>query len=79
MIRNPFSCKVTDVPNDIQEELIELQNDNDFKDTFESGTNLEELWCRKAISYPNVREIALRYLVLFSTTYLCEQGFSTFC
>lgn len=77
MIRNPFSCNVTDVPDDIQEELIELQNDNDLKDTFESGTNLEELWCRKAISYPNVREIALRYLVLFSTTYLCEQGFST--
>ncbi|KAK9686069.1 hypothetical protein QE152_g37477 [Popillia japonica] len=61
----------------IQEEVIELQNDSNFKDTFESGVSLEELWCRKAISYPNIREAALRYLMVFSTTFLCEQGFST--
>ncbi|KAK9679571.1 hypothetical protein QE152_g39891 [Popillia japonica] len=53
------------------------QNDSNFKDSFESGVSLQELWCRKAISYPNIREAALRYLMVFSTTFLCEQGFST--
>jgi hypothetical protein len=38
--------------------------------------DIEEYWCKKAIAYPKLREIALRYLVMFSTTYLCEQGFS---
>ena len=29
-----------------------------------------------AISYIKLREVALRYLMVVSTTYLCEQGFS---
>ncbi len=32
------------------------------------------IWC---ISHPKVSEIALRLLLLFSTIYLCESGFST--
>ncbi|KAL4153211.1 hypothetical protein QTP88_001044 [Uroleucon formosanum] len=59
-----------------EEDLIELQNDRKCKDTFESSMNIEEFWCKKAITYPKLREIALRYLVMFSTTYMCEQGFS---
>ena len=77
MIRNLFNIKPKDLPDNIQEEVIELQNDSNFKDSFESGVNLEELWCRKAISYPNIRQAALRYLMVFSTTFLCEPGFST--
>ena len=77
LIRNPFIVKPKDLPDNIQEEVIELQNDSNFKDSFESGVNLEELWCKKAISYPNIRQAALRYLMVFSTTFLCEQGFST--
>jgi hypothetical protein len=76
MIRNPFIIKINEVPDNNQEDLIELQNDRNCKDTFESGMNIEEFWCKKAITYPKLREIALRYLVMFSTTYLCEQGFS---
>ncbi|KAL4143631.1 hypothetical protein QTP88_005943 [Uroleucon formosanum] len=76
MIRNPFIVKVDEVDDDIQEDLIELQNDRNCKDTFESSMNIEEFWCKKAITYPKLREIALRYLVMFSTTYMCEQGFS---
>ncbi|XP_029341033.1 protein FAM200A-like [Acyrthosiphon pisum] len=72
----PFYVKVDEVDDDIQEDLIELQNDRNCKDTFESSMNIEEFWCKKAITYPKLREIALRYLVMFSTTYMCEQGFS---
>jgi hypothetical protein len=76
LIRNPFIVKISEVPDEIQEELIEMQHDSNCKDTFEAGIKLEDFWSQKAISFPKIREIALRYLTLFSTTYLCEQGFS---
>lgn len=75
LIRNPFSTDAGEVTEEIQEEFIEFQNDRNCKDAFESYS-LEKFWCKKAISYPKIREIALRYLMVFSTTYLCEQGFS---
>lgn len=77
MIRNPFIVKAGELPDEIQEELIELQNDSNCKDIFEAGINLDEFWCKRAISYPMLRETALKYLVVFSTTFLCEQGFSS--
>lgn len=43
---------------------------------FESDL-LESFWSKKAISYAKVLEITLRYFMVFSTTYLCEQGAST--
>lgn len=76
LIRNPFNTNASEVNEEIQEELIELQNDRNCKDAYESNS-LENFWCKNAISYPKIREVALRYLTLFSTTYLCEQGFST--
>lgn len=57
-------------------ELIEIQHDSNLKDTFESVINLEDFWSQKAISWSKLRDIAIRYLTLFSSTYLCEQGFS---
>lgn len=44
-------------------------------EAFESNS-LESFWCTKAISYFKLREIALRYFMVFTTMYLCEQGFS---
>ena len=77
LIRNPFILNVSEVSDEIQEEVIEMQHDTNLKDTFESGINLEEFWSQKEISFPNLRDIAIRYLTLFSSTYLCEQGFPT--
>lgn len=56
--------------------MIELQKDRNCNDTFESSTNIEEFSCKKVIAYPKLREIALKYLVMFSTIYLCEYIFS---
>lgn len=75
MIRNPFVVNAIDLPDEIQEEVIELQNDRSCKDSFESGISIEEFWCKKTKSYATLRDIAIRFLVQFSTTYLCEQGF----
>ncbi|XP_050545844.1 protein ZBED8-like [Daktulosphaira vitifoliae] len=77
IIRNPFCAKVEEAPEYLQEAVIELQNDFDCKYMFDSGMNLEEFWCRRATLHIKLREIALRYLLVFLTTYLCEQGFSS--
>nr|CAD7258376.1 unnamed protein product [Timema shepardi] len=36
LIRNPFSVKPKDLPDEIQEEVIKLQNDSSFRDSYES-------------------------------------------
>ena len=75
MIRNPFNIDVNELPDEIQEELIELQNDSNCKENFKYD-DLEHFWGQIALPYPLLRNIALKHLSLFSTTYLCEQGFS---
>ncbi len=76
LIRNPFNVKPTELPDNIkfQEETIELQNNSSFKDSFESGVKLEELWCKKALVFPKIRQVALRYLMMFSTTFFVGAG-----
>jgi len=77
LIRNPFIVEVNNVQEEMQEELIELQNDSNLKSSFEYNPNLEEFWFKKAMGYPNIQQTALRFLMVFSTAYLCEQGFSS--
>nr|CAD7423216.1 unnamed protein product [Timema monikensis] len=50
-----------------QEEVIKLQKDSNFRDSFDSGVNVEALCSKKAISYLNIRQAALRYLVVPTT------------
>ena len=37
---------------------------------------LEEFWCSLKHSYPHLSKQAMRTLIPFVTTYLCESGFS---
>ncbi|KAK9884082.1 hypothetical protein WA026_005020 [Henosepilachna vigintioctopunctata] len=66
LIRNPFIVNVSEVSDEIQEGVIEMQHDTNLKDTFESGINLEDYWSQKAISFPKLRDIAIRHLVKWS-------------
>lgn len=43
---------------------------------FDSIMNLKKFWYRGADSHIKIGEIALRYLLVSSITYLCELGFS---
>ena len=73
--RNPFLHEVEDVPEAIQEKFTELTNDSFAKDEFHS-CKLEELWVKMQHCYPRIGIQALNILVPFSSTYLCECGFS---
>jgi hypothetical protein len=78
VVRNPFHAllDVADVPDEVQDEFLELRNDSTARDLFQEKT-LTEFWCAMRRSYPNVALLAFRVLVPFASTYLCESGFST--
>ena len=67
---NPFIHKVK-----IQEEFTELTNNSFAKDEFHS-CKLEEFWVKMQHCNPRIGIQALNILVPFSSTYLCECGFS---
>ena len=64
-----------DVPEAIQEEFTELTNDSFANDEFHS-CKIEEFWVKMQHCYPRIGIQALNILVPFSSTYLCECGFS---
>ena len=73
--RNPFVCKVENVPEAIQQEFMELTNNSFAKDEFHT-CNLDEFWVEMQRFYSQLGIYALNILVPFSSTYLCECGFS---
>ncbi|XP_068246495.1 SCAN domain-containing protein 3-like [Palaemon carinicauda] len=82
-VRNPLHIEAEDLPDEIanisklQEELIEIQNDAtshyDFKRLKES---LSSFWIKVHKEKPNLGGEALKTLIPFATTFLCEAGFS---
>jgi len=77
-VRNPFSSalNVASLPDDVQDEFLELRNDSSARDQFKEKT-LNEFWCGMHQKYANVAALALRVLLPYASTYLCESGFST--
>lgn len=57
-------------------ELIDLQCDSILKDKFNS-LKLDEFYASLSeTTFPNIREMEQRMLVVFGSTYVCEQTFS---
>jgi len=56
-------------------QLIELSSDKGLESTFNSMSN-SKFWIRMKNKYQNLHEIAVRFLLCFSTIYLCETAFS---
>ncbi|XP_078495348.1 protein FAM200C-like [Ciona intestinalis] len=75
MTRNPFRITVDILPDDLQEEFLEMQCSSAAKDDFETML-LTDFWAKYMPIYKNVGGVAMRILP-FSSTYLCESGFST--
>ena len=56
-----------------EDQLLEIANDGDLKRTFET---LPMFWMKIKPEYPDIATRALKTLLPFPTSYLCEAGFS---
>ncbi|GBM93531.1 SCAN domain-containing protein 3, partial [Araneus ventricosus] len=75
-IRDPFVNKSGESSMSVQEDqLLEIANDGGLKTTFET-TTLPVFWIKVVAEYPEIAIRALKSLLPFPTTYLCEAGFS---
>ncbi|XP_068233562.1 zinc finger BED domain-containing protein 5-like [Palaemon carinicauda] len=74
LVQNPFNTDVELLLESLQEEAIDLKYDSSAKKDFET-MKLEEFWVKYLLMYPKVGEEALRAILPFSSTYLCEAGF----
>lgn len=75
LLRNPFNTSVDKIPEMLQEEFIELKSDSCAEFDFKS-IEIEPFWLKYSKAYPNVASEALKLLIQFSSTYLCETSFS---
>lgn len=48
------------MPNEIQDEVIELYHDCNCKDSFGASIHFEDFGSQKTVSYPRTQETALR-------------------
>ncbi len=56
---------------------IEFQENPRKKADFErAGMDVKQFWCEQISAYPSLAIRAMHVLVPFTTTYLCETGFS---
>ncbi|CAI5781542.1 domain-containing 3-like [Podarcis lilfordi] len=76
-IRDPFANKSGESSMSMQEEqlLLEIANDGGLKTTFKT-TTLPVFWIKVMAEYLEIATTALKSLLPFPTTYLCEAGFS---
>ena len=77
-VRNPFDVSTEDtkhLPLQEAEELTELQADRNVKLKFREE-KLLQFWILVKRQFPVLSEHGISVLLPFSTTYLCEQGFS---
>ncbi|XP_071402312.1 SCAN domain-containing protein 3-like [Centroberyx affinis] len=76
-IRDPFVNVPGESSMSVQEEdqLLELANDGGLKSMFDI-TSLPAFWIKVKAEYPEIATKALKTLLPFPTSYLCEAGFS---
>ena len=77
-ICNPFVSKPGELTLSVLEEdqLLEIANDGGLKSMFETTSNLHTLRIKVKAEYPEIATKALKSLLPFPTSYLCEAGFS---
>ncbi|XP_070264829.1 general transcription factor II-I repeat domain-containing protein 2-like [Myotis yumanensis] len=76
LVACPLSQNPETAPEEVQLELIDLQSDSVLKEKF-SSLELRDFYAsRNEATFPNIRRMAQKILVLFGSTYVCEQTFS---
>nr|KAF6360091.1 hypothetical protein mMyoMyo1_011049 [Myotis myotis] len=76
LVACPLSQNPETAPEEVQLELIDLQSDIVLKEKF-SSLELRDFYASlNEATFPNIRKMAQKILVLFGSTYVCEQTFS---
>ena len=75
LVAYPHLVETETAPLNLQMELVELKNDEQFVKKIKDKEDLLNTW-KGAVKYPNLQELARKTLVLFESTYVCEAGFS---
>ena len=77
VVRNPFSTAlvVSDILDELQDHFYDLQNDSSARDVFQEIA-LSQLRFAMHEFFPQAYKLAIRILLPFTTTYLCESDFS---
>ena len=79
-VRSPFSQTVlqkSGLTGKAEEQLAELSSDSALKAKF-GEMKLDEFWLSIESEYPELVDQCLKIIVPFSSTYLCETGFSAY-
>lgn len=77
-IRDPFQKNHKTRPKGrLVDQLIELRSTEYFREKF-SSSSLADFWAEVSGNFPELSNVALRILVPFVSTYLCETGFSLY-
>ena len=77
ILSSPFTTDIEKAPDAVQLELIDLQCDSTLKEKFYSESIDKFYALLNASKFAKLRKMAMRLLVLFGSTYICEQTFST--
>ncbi|XP_037789324.1 general transcription factor II-I repeat domain-containing protein 2-like [Penaeus monodon] len=72
---SPFSVNASDLPVNIQLEIIDLQCDSDLKGKF-AAAGLDTFYQHLLPGYPSLTALVAKVLCMFGITYLCKQVFS---
>nr|KAF6360084.1 hypothetical protein mMyoMyo1_011042 [Myotis myotis] len=76
LVACPLSQNPETAPEEVQLELIDLQSDFVLKEKF-SSLELRDFYASlNEATFPNIWRMAQKILVLFGSTYVCEQTFS---
>ena len=75
-IRNPFVPSSNNLSLKAEEELMAISCDRTLRLKY-SEITIDSFWISVQQEYPVISEIAVSILLQFSTSYLCELGFST--
>lgn len=74
-IADPFNIEPDSVPDPDQDEYLEMKFDSGIK-CLQKELSVQEFWAQVSASYPRIGKHALKTLLHFSSTHLCESGFS---
>ena len=72
---DPFVCTANKLSVDMQGQLIELKSESKMKELLTS-CSLSSFWVALMQEYTQLCDVALKIILPFTSTYLCEAGFS---